>query len=250
MTTTRSDITKYPSIIITGVGVGLLVGLSISPVVSIVITSVTGAAAAIIAAMSGLENKSKTRNDNNKQSNSDLQWNVNPIPLAMLVIGIVVGSISGICIRNQDLLGGSDLSSEIRQWTDAGLDQQEVTRRLFESHYSYRGWLGTDIDLSAEVEKWTKVGLADREEIIRRLFESTYPLDPILTANGAESKTESVLFTVGTSECDKLYKALARSNEKLVEELQKNEHLGNLPDIINDPQALERLVTEVICPLE
>ncbi|MCB0172036.1 MAG: hypothetical protein KDJ97_15920 [Anaerolineae bacterium] len=256
MKVTWSDIFKYFFIVLTGLGVGLLVGLSISPVVSIVITSVTGSAAAIIAAMSGLENKPKSDNDDNVQSNSSLRWTVNPIPLAILVIGVVIGAGFGIYVRNQDLLGGTNVSSEIKQWTDAGLDQQEVTRRLFENRYSYRGWLGTDSDLSAEVEKWTKAGLSDEEEISRRLFESTYPLEPILTTNEAGTTSDdmtdrSVLFTsAGTTECDKLYKALARSNEKLVVELEKIEDLRNLPNIVTDPQTLERLITEVICPLE
>ena len=41
----------------TGLGIGWLTGLSVSPVVSIVITSVTGAAAAIVAALSVFKDK-------------------------------------------------------------------------------------------------------------------------------------------------------------------------------------------------
>jgi hypothetical protein len=44
-------------LLIIGVGIGWLIGLSVSPVVSIVITSVAGSAAAIVVALSGLEGK-------------------------------------------------------------------------------------------------------------------------------------------------------------------------------------------------
>ena len=46
----RSKLLRYLGISVTGSGIGWLVGLSASPVVSIVITSITGSAAAIIAA--------------------------------------------------------------------------------------------------------------------------------------------------------------------------------------------------------
>jgi hypothetical protein len=245
------------SLIFTGLGIGWLIGLSISPVVSIVITSITGSAAAIVAAMSGLEQRPPANNkdDDNDDKNTQIhprRWRASPIPIAWLIVGIVAGSAIGIYVRNQDLLGGSDLTIEIKRWTDIGLNEEEVARRLFESRYSYRGWSGTD--LSGEVEKWLNAGLTNKEEVARRLFESTYPLGAAPAVNTGETKeakpTSTVLFTVSTTQCDTLYKALARSNEKLVEELGRMEHLRNLPDITNDPQALERIITEVICPLE
>lgn len=251
-----SNIIKYIFILVTGLGIGWLVGLSISPVISIVITSVTGAAAAVIAAMSGLENKNEVDKDDTTESNQNFQWKVNPIPIAMLVIGVVVGSGIGIYVRNQDLLGRSDLSFEIKQWTDAGLDQEEVARRVFENHYSYRGWLGND--LAAEVEKWKNIGLTDQEEIARRIFESTYPLDyepptgatmPKLGEFGVDSN--SVLFeTTIQDECLKIesYVILEQDDAKFRDIIAHSTipRIQDLPNVITDTNTL-REVLKTLC---
>ncbi len=124
-------------LIITGMGIGWLVGLSVSPVVSIVITSVTGSTAAIVAALSGLNDG---ENDGAKAENKAkrLRWEVNPTPIAMLVIGLFLGSIAGIWVRTHDLLSPrtSTLTDEIDQWTTAGLEKKDVVNRLFENKYT------------------------------------------------------------------------------------------------------------------
>lgn len=238
------------SLIITGLGIGWLAGLSVSPVVSIVITSVAGSAAAIIAAMSGLENQSKTEGDS-KTKNIHFS-KISPVPIAVLVVGIVAGSIVGIYVRSHNWLGNPSLAKEVEQWTELGLNREEVARRLFENKYSYRGWMGAD--LPAEVQKWTGEGLTN-EEVVRRLLESTYPVDyEVSTKTATSGGTDptvgaaTVLFTVEATECGNLYKALSRSKEAFVKELGKIESLKELPTIVNDPQTLEKLVTEVLCP--
>lgn len=236
------------SLIITGLGIGWLAGLSVSPVVSIVITSVAGSAAAIIATMSGLENQPKTEGDS-KTKNIPFS-KISPVPITVLVVGIVAGSIVGIYVRSHNWLGNPSLAKEVEQWTELGFNREEVARRLFENKYSYRGWLGTD--LSAEVQRWTNEGLTN-EEVVRRLLESTYPVDfevstNTVTSGGTDPTVGGALFTVEATECGNLYKALSRSQEALVKELGKIESLKELPTIVNDPQTLEKLVTEVLCP--
>ena len=108
-------------LLITGLGSAGLMGLSVSPVVSIVITSVTGSAAAIIAALSGLEEKSESAKRQQTKVNLSA-------PDGILVhcrsptgfVGILVGSMLGIRARNQSWLG-SAVAGEITQWTSAGL---------------------------------------------------------------------------------------------------------------------------------
>jgi hypothetical protein len=130
----QTTLLAYLSLVITGFGIGWLVGLSVSPVVSVVITSVTGSAAAVIAAMSGIEGKEDKPEDADKVQTSEFKWNVTPFPIAMLVIGLIVGSTFGILARNHNWMG-SGLSSELERWTNAGLDEKEVIRRLFDSEY-------------------------------------------------------------------------------------------------------------------
>lgn len=166
------------ALVVTGFGIGWLAGLSVSPVVSIVLTSVTGIVATMIAALSGVKEEF-LNSEASPKGLKRLRDAVTPVPIAYLVAGVVIGVGIGVWVRTHDLLSpetptAPTIAAEVDQWVAAGLtDRAEVARRLFESRYAYRGWLGAD--LSGEVQKWTKAGLP-QEEIVRRLFESSYPL--------------------------------------------------------------------------
>ncbi|MFZ4660329.1 MAG: hypothetical protein ACOYNY_25185 [Caldilineaceae bacterium] len=53
--TTKTRLGVITALVVTGFGIGWLAGLSVSPVVSIVLTMVTGSVATIIAALSGVK---------------------------------------------------------------------------------------------------------------------------------------------------------------------------------------------------
>jgi len=116
----------YSSLVWVGIGVGWLVGLSVTPVVSTVISAITAATATVVAAMSGFEGKP--------------QWSVSPIPTALLVAGIVLGSTLGMKARNEDWWG-QDMEREAQAWIQAGLplEKEVIVQRLFESQYPSTG---------------------------------------------------------------------------------------------------------------
>lgn len=271
-----------------------------SPVVSIVITSVTGSAAAIVAAMSGLKERSEKYTDKNRQQTEvkpsipdeedklpvispvspqspnekpgkcdkeDKQqasislWDINPLPLMLLVIGIAAGSILGMLARNNHWLG-SDLSSEIKKWTDVGIAENDVVARLFEMNYPYSPytrpytqtmtWLGSD--LNVEVKRWTDVGLP-QDDVARRLFEleyptvspgkaSTVPVTPIRSTGG------SILYTVDSALCMRLLNKITKEQfEELPEELRNStvRQWQELPEIITNTITLANIVEKVLC---
>ena len=82
--------------IVIGFGIGWLAGLSISPVVSILLTSVVTLAGGFVGAFSGLNGNV-----------SDGYKKVNPAPLAFLIFGIILGSTIGILVRTHNILGSS-----------------------------------------------------------------------------------------------------------------------------------------------
>lgn len=195
-------------LLIIGFGIGCLLGVSVSPVVSIAITSLTGAAASIIAALSGLQEKQSNPKESDKYQISLSRWSVNPWPLAVLVIGIILGSIGGILARTHDILGANisaEITNEVQKWTIVGLNEEEIERRLFELEHPYTPyaedlkWMKVDASsgvttaLVAEVEMWTQLGL-EKEEAARRLFEIKYPLNrnlPISTSTTSKSGANS-----------------------------------------------------------
>jgi hypothetical protein len=240
----------YISFIPIGFVIGGLLGLSVSPVVSIAVTSLTGAAAAIVAGINSL-NKNSMR--------------IDPWPLTWLAIGIGLGVFGGLYARNESLLG-SNLSIELDKWEAEKFDRQEVARRLLELQYPYAPisqnspWMTSfditaTVALSSELQMWTAVGL-DQTEVARRLFDTKYPSDTVsiatLGTKGVISPSRmlsplgTLLFTTTEEECNNLR---ARKGEELRKELTSstNKPLQNLPKLITDTVTLEKVVNEVLC---
>lgn len=240
-------------ILVTGIGVGCLVGLSVSPVVSIVITTVVGSAAAIVAALSGLEDRASETGAERQRRLA--RWRVNPLPLALLVTGLLAGSLVGILARNNHWFG-SDVSSEIQKWTGLGIDTQDARNRLFETSYPGSSFSGTYTQTLSVIEQWTELGLP-REEVVRRLFERTYPSSGGATAttgSTGDSPAGTYLFAVGVAECDSLLAAVERSkakadDEELIVALKSStsSNLRKLPTVIPDVEVLRSLVEGVLC---
>lgn len=188
-------------LLITGFGVGWLVGLSVSPVVSIVITSVVGSVAGIVGGLSGLEEQPK--------------WKINPWPIALLILGMVLGSVFGIQARTKD-------------------------------------WLGTNI--SDEIAMWQTTGLQiPPEEIAARLFERAYPGDsessaPAVLPAEFQMASSTVLFSgaVSAEECDS-FRFLTGADLRLELETSTNDKLPQLAAMIGDDNDLEWIIKEVIC---
>ncbi len=253
--------------LIIGLGIGWLIGLSVSPVVSIVISSVTASAAAIIAVVSGVKEKEQESEEGGSRLVSNLQSNITPWPLAFLIIGIVGGSILGLRVRTNDLLGRTDLKAEIQKWEEVGLKLEDNDiRRLYElEHPTAPLWMDTQVTseisntLLAEVMMWENVGIP-KQEISQRLFDIKYSLaPPILEANVetvAASTVESedvdgakigVLFaSVPPGECDRLRRA---SNKNLRTEMKKSENETILfwAYIVDDAVTLRKILNEWLC---
>lgn len=183
---------ELAGLVVVGLGVGWLVGLSVSPVVSIVVSSVTGIAAAIVATMIGLEDeRTRARNGSEDCETPNCRWRVNPWPLSILIIGLVLGSIGGVWARTHNWLGESPydaVQDAVNVWSnmDTGLSDDQIERRLFELEYPYTPyadslkWLKPDSSasmtstLTLETQLWAELGLP-QEEVARRFFELTYP---------------------------------------------------------------------------
>jgi hypothetical protein len=126
-----------------GLGIGLLAGLSVSPVLSIVLTSLVGAAATFTAVF-GNYIGARTRS---LPEVSQKKLDTHPAPLAVLVVTLVVGALVGLYsrvhlasirqsseIKAIELAPPASLEKSVKAWTNLGLDQSLVTKGLFESY--------------------------------------------------------------------------------------------------------------------
>lgn len=243
---------KLISLLIVGLGIGWLIGLSVSPVVSIVLTSVVGSAAAIAAVLSGIDDRSATAG--NESGRSQRTYGVNPLPLAVLIVGVVVGSVIGISARNRHWLG-SDLSAEVSKWTRLGFPPETVERLILSSQYPNSRLALSDFEvLSEEVAYWTDLGIPE-QVVVQRLFQHVYPDDgaTVQSAQTLNSNTGTVLFGISASECTQLIAATssARSGEdqqlRALMQGSSDIQVRQLSEIVTDADALVQVVEEVLC---
>lgn len=240
------------ALLVTGFGIGWLAGLSVSPVVSIVITSVTGSIAAIVAALSGVKADGSVSKERIRLPNIAV-W-----PLSVLIVGILIGSTLGILARNRQSLG-SDISSEIEKWKAIGVPKEVIIEKLLgtTNHYSPYTEPYTQT-FQTEIDSWVSLGIP-KEQVVARLFEQHFsaskasPTETTPTLK-PDNRVGTYLFATDSAECisllAKLTMAEKTSNNKELEDALRNStvtQLRILPDIITDFEVLKVLVGQVLC---
>ncbi|GEM_PF-3315538 len=239
------------ALVVTGFGIGWLAGLAVSPVVSIVITSVTGVAAAVVTALSGL----KEEPDDPKPKERRQLPKIEIWPLAILLFGMVIGSTLGILARNNHLFG-SDVTSEIKKWTDVGVPKEAVMERLFGKTATYspytQPYTGT---LQIEIERWTSLGLP-KEQVVTRLFEQYFSASQSISSTATaplmrDNRTGTLLFATAIPEECVVWQGLIDKGryDDLATEVKRSEvkPFRELPAIVTDTVKLATIVGEVLC---
>jgi hypothetical protein len=115
-------------ILVAGVGIGILSGLSASPVIQVVIAAIIAAACGVIAALAGLARRE------DGQTDVPVLRRVKTVPMMVLTIGVVVGALIGVRARTSNWLGNGT-AEEVRKWEKTGLPEAERYRRLFDHEY-------------------------------------------------------------------------------------------------------------------
>src|SRR5437773_1955668 len=86
------------SLLISGVCVGWLIGLSYTPVMQVVITSIITLVVSITSALAGIrfdQNEHQT-SDEAKPKHRRSQFQLNPYPVMLMIIGLALGASGGI----------------------------------------------------------------------------------------------------------------------------------------------------------
>jgi hypothetical protein len=127
--------------LVAGGGVGWLIGLSVSPVIHIVVTSlltfVVSTASLIVglgadgrqsAPESGAPQPQQTKRFSLKTSRLELY------PMALVILGVVAGSALGVYGRTNSWLG-PNVAKIVRDWERLGMSRKEIATRLFDQVY-------------------------------------------------------------------------------------------------------------------
>lgn len=202
---------KISSLLTIGFGVGWLAGLSVSPIVSTLLSSIVGVTVMLVSIMSGVswysqQNQKEKLNNNPKIEEKSIidRWKVHPAPIALLVLGIVIGSGVGIYVRTHNVLGVNSEEQFVEKWKALGKSSE-------------------------------KNPIITEEEIVQRLFDNNYPKDSNQTFPQKKSNevnmphTGSFLHaTLNSSFCENLYASIRNKDKfknllmdsKLTEELK------------------------------
>jgi hypothetical protein len=251
------------ALLLAGCGLGWLMGLSTTPVVAGVITALMTSAAAILGALGGVQSESGAAPSADAGAEGGLPpWNtrINPLPLAFLALGIVVGSIFGIRARNLNWLG-SDVANELQKWTNAGLAKEDVAQRLFENSFPAQGYSGSPVwairdaaqisqTLATEVGMWDALGL-DRKQVAQKLFDLRYPAASSTTPRELgkltpTSTTASVLFEAWATACDESLGYDSRDLRNWMINVSGVVEFAEFAKANDDPQKLKAFV-ERLC---
>lgn len=123
-------------LIVCGLGIGLLTGLSVSPTLSTILTSLMTGTAMIVAILGGFS-----------KENSFSIGLVNPWPLALLIVSILVGAVGGMQLRvhttinffeqNQmhTLLPPKNLDQIIKEWEAVANNDSVVAQKIFDVYF-------------------------------------------------------------------------------------------------------------------
>jgi len=120
--------------LLSGIGIGWLIGLSVSPVLYILITSIVTIAAGITSTLTGLEAKADKANEDESASTKptstkrDIQ--INPLPLTTLIIGLVIGTSVGVYARTNEWLG-PNIEKLTEKWKDTEYSKRDIARVIF-----------------------------------------------------------------------------------------------------------------------
>lgn len=174
---------------IVGLGIGVLAGLSVSPVLSIILTSLIVAAATANAVLSDFLSKSSAPSEDSApaEKRTPSTW-----PLAVLVVGIVLGSLSGVWARTTYSVTLLDQASDKIEYAP-------------------------NENIAIAVEEWVALGIP-RELVVSRVFDAHFGSESVKSeaiSQTLASSTTAALFSVGSNDCATLISAAQSGDDKL-----------------------------------
>ena len=221
------------SLLIIGLGVGWLAGLSVSPVATILISGLLGVAIAIV----GIISISLTYRDDQDKTIRSVGFKaaekISIGSLALIVFGIALGVSIGIWVRTHNVLGVISVEKQDNSFTKL---QEELTQlKEQEGTGEQKGkWKDLDIPLS---------------DIAQRIIDKHYPKGDAVnksaaTNSGENQETDSILYnTKAASPCDTLQSvtdpSYRRGYIKTMDKKRDNRFTGL--DKLDDKQLDERI---------
>lgn len=126
-------------IALSGISLGWLVGLSVSPVLHLIVESVLGVIVTIVSALVGVKvgggNAAEEESDRPSSPESlASKLTLDLVPLAVLTVSLAIGASVGVFARTNELLGPQP-DMLVHRWQGAGLSDEQLRSRLLDQMY-------------------------------------------------------------------------------------------------------------------
>jgi hypothetical protein len=222
---TSTLILRAACVLVSGAALGWLVGLSVSPVIQVVLTSVVSIVVGISSALAGLKDQENEQPNETTKVKRLAAHSFNPVPIMCMVIGLALGSSAGIYARSHNWLGTST-TSIASEWKDTGLSEQEIARRVFDSLYP-KSAIPESQSVAIEPDKNKGSPQEAKSEVA-----TTKSRTPKTVAETTQQRAQlGVLFTERSNQCkrllnveaeDELRREIASSNFDQLERLARS----------------------------
>lgn len=130
-------------LLLSGLALGWMVGLSVSPVIQTIIASLMAVVVSVCTTLAGLPREKAEGNEDDsidsriKSSRAwrrDLSEFFNPLPVMLMVVGLSCGASVGVYGRANNWLGART-NVYVEEWKETGLTPKEITTRVFNLFY-------------------------------------------------------------------------------------------------------------------
>lgn len=176
---------------VSGFGLGWLVGLSVSPVLQVIVASIVALAVAATSALAGL--KSDAAGGLGAEG-SPLRFvqsgiRVSLLPLSLLIVGIATGASAGVFARTNNLLG-LDPEISLKRWSGTGIEKRELEKRMFDAVYApAEEKTAPAEDKSKSPEKARELGKGSSQFVAGLYAATAQQCDLLVGKKGGDLKT-------------------------------------------------------------
>lgn len=115
-------------LLVCGLGVGWLIGLSVSSLLYLVITSLMSIIAGLAGALAGLEMPSEKEAPTTPTPKRMIQ--LDPVPLTAFILGLVLGASTGVYARTNQFFG-PNIDKLAEKWKATEYTKRDIARVLF-----------------------------------------------------------------------------------------------------------------------
>lgn len=230
-----------------GVCIGVLAGLSVSPVMPVILATLMTLAASVVAVLSGIEQTTEKTPDSLDEKGGSEQASDETQAVEATEISKVMGAQNQSAMRTMTLAPLTSLVLALLIGSLLGLTVRLTASDVLPFQPAVKGNFEPPEQLEQHLDKWERLGI-DRGVAAGKIFDTHIGYAPIQIGSAAEDSDNSNaigLHSVSSSECER-WSQLPGS--ELAQALRNagSQKVGRIPELTQDAELL-RLIVKIAC---